>query len=349
MKPVDAFRRLLASDAPLLALAPMQAITDRAFWALMARYGGPDFYVTEYFRVYPGSRLDRRILASLTDNPTGRPAVAQLIGNDLAELIRAARELQRHPVAAIDLNLGCPAPVVYRKNAGGGLLRDPAQVDALLGGLREAVAIPFTVKTRLGFADAESFDALLEVFARHPLDLLTLHGRTVRELYRSPVRYDLIARAAARLPYPVLANGNIHSAARGRAVLAQTRARGLMIGRGAIRNPWIFRQFRELRAGKTPFLPTGRDVLRYVEALFAATEGPGMSGAAHVQRLKKHLNFLALGVEPSGDFLHRIRRVRTVEEFFRVCRDHLEHDRPMPLEPFALALHPRDLLAGEHR
>jgi len=114
----------------------------------------------------------------------------------------------------VDLNLGCPAPIVCRKDAGGALLRDPARVDAILGALRDAVQIPFTVKTRIGFDSPAVFDDLLPIFAKHSPDLLTVHARTVKDMYRSKVRYDLIARAAAELPCPVLANGNIYSARR---------------------------------------------------------------------------------------------------------------------------------------
>ena len=101
----------------------MQDVTDLPFWKLMARYGGPDLYYTEYFRIREGFKLERPILKSITHNPTGKPAVAQMIGNHIPSLVAAAQELQQHPVAAIDLNLGCPAPVVYKKCAGGGLLR----------------------------------------------------------------------------------------------------------------------------------------------------------------------------------------------------------------------------------
>src|SRR5208282_3289621 len=113
---------------------------------------------------------DKWILESITKNPTGRPVVAQLIGNDIPALVRTAKQLQAYPVAAIELNLGCPAPVVYRKYAGGGLLREPQRIDAILGALREAVRIPFTVKTRIGFASPAEFDTLLPVFAKHPID-----------------------------------------------------------------------------------------------------------------------------------------------------------------------------------
>jgi len=136
---------------------------------------------------------------------------------------------RHYPVAAIDLNLGCPAPVVYRKCAGGGLLREPAKLDAILGALREAVSIPFTVKTRIGFDSPAPFDGLLALFAKHAVDLLTVHGRTVAQMYRPGIRYDLIAQAARELPCPVLANGSVHGPDQAVAVLARTGARGLMI------------------------------------------------------------------------------------------------------------------------
>src|ERR1051325_4564975 len=208
--------RVSFDPEPILALAPMQDVTDLPFWKLMHDYGGPDLYFTEYFRVHPTSNLEKYILRSITENPTGKPAIAQMIGNDIPSLVRSARELQHYAIVAVDLNLGCPAPVVYRKCAGGGLLREPKRVDAILGALREAVTIKFTVKTRLGFDSPNLFDELLSIFAKHSLDLLTVHGRTVAEMYRSEVHYDIIARAVAAMPCPVLANGNIHSAARAR-------------------------------------------------------------------------------------------------------------------------------------
>ncbi|MFL6530315.1 MAG: tRNA dihydrouridine synthase [Chthoniobacterales bacterium] len=344
------FRKLLRGDAPILALAPMQDVTDLAFMRLISRYGNADVYFTEYFRVLPESRLDREILASITENPTGRPVVAQMIGNDIAALVRTARELQQHPVAAIDLNLGCPVPIVYRKCAGGGLLRDPHRIDRILGALREAIAIPFTVKTRIGFEDASLFDEeLLPIFARHSLDLLTVHARTVKEMYRSAPRYDFIKRAVEAMRCPVLANGNIYSADKADEVLAQTGAHGLMIGRGVIRNPWLFRQIREHGAGLPVFCPTGRDVLAYVHALYDAVSIRGIRESAQITNMKKYMNFIGLGVEPSGEFLHRIRRVTTTEEFFATCAEFLDHDELMPLEPFSIPLKPLDVMAGATR
>ena len=342
------FQNLLASDAPILALAPMQDVTDLPFMRLISGYGNADVYFTEYFRVLPESRLDPHILASITQNPTGRPVIAQMIGNNIPALVRTARELQQHSVAAIDLNLGCPVPVVYRKCAGGGLLREFERLHKILGALRDAVSIKFTIKTRIGFDDFESFDELLAIFAKYSPDLVTVHGRTVAERYRSGVHYDVIARAVATLSCPVIANGNIFSPRKADEVLALTGARGLMIGRAAIRNPWLFQQIRQHRASLPVFQPTGRDVLDYIRELYDATRVPDTNEKLQVQNMKKYLNFVGLGVDAEGRFLHEIRRVATATEFFAICTAHLSHDDPMPLEPFAIAFAKDDQLAGEH-
>lgn len=335
--PVSEFDALLRGGAPVLTLAPMQDVTDLPFWRLISRYGGPDVYWTEYSRVHATSTLERSVRQAIEGNPTGRPAVAQLIGNDPEALVRTARELERMPIAAIDLNLGCPAPVVYRKCAGGGLLREPARIDRILGAMRDAISrVRFTVKTRVGFADASGWDELLGIFGRHAIDLLTVHGRTVADMYRTEVRYDLIGRAVQAVRCPVLANGNVWSPARAAEVLGTTGARGLMIGRGCIRNPWLFEQIRAHRAGREVVPPRGREVLGYVEALYEATMPmEGFRERLQVEKMKKYMNFIGEGLEGVADFLHRIRRVEDRAGFFAVCRDHLDHERPMPLVPSA--------------
>src|SRR6476469_4400208 len=177
----------IGSELKLTALAPMQDVTDLHFMSVLAEYGCPDYFFTEYFRVHPSSTLDKNILRSITENVTGRPVFAQLIGESIPDLVRAARELSQYPVAGIDLNLGCPAPRVYRKNVGGGLLREPEQVKRILSELREAVEGRLTVKMRVGFDSTIHFDRLLNLINICQIDLLSLHGRTVKEGYHSAV------------------------------------------------------------------------------------------------------------------------------------------------------------------
>ncbi|HVU17507.1 MAG TPA: tRNA-dihydrouridine synthase family protein [Candidatus Didemnitutus sp.] len=322
---------------PLTALAPMQDVTDHAFFHVMAHYGAPDYFFTEFFRVHGQSRPEKHILHSIDANETGRPIFAQLIGEHVPDMIRTARELLRHPVAGIDLNMGCPAPKIYKKNVGGGLLRDPAKIDELLGALRNEIAGRFTVKMRIGFDSTEHFAAVLDLINRHDVDLLSVHGRTVKEMYRSDVHYDFIGQAARTVRCPVLANGNVTSAARATDILRETGATGVMIGRHAIRNPWIFRQVRELSSGCTPFAPTLADARSYIEHLYRATTAPGVPEAAHVAKMKKYLNFVGQSVDAQGAFLHDMRRAMTERDLFAVCDRHLLTDPATPFadEPYA--------------
>lgn len=322
---------MLPSGRPALFLAPMQDVTDLPFLRTIASFGGADLYVTEYFRVHIHSRLDPYILRSITENPTSRPMIAQMIGQDVDELVRTVGDLKHHSVAGIDLNLGCPAPVVYRKNAGGGLLRNPEHVDLILGRLREACGdLPFTVKTRVGFESEKEFDHLLEIFGRHSLDLLTVHGRTVRERYQTPVHPARVAQAVDALDCPVIANGNVVNGDTGTAYLATTGAHGLMIGRGAIRNPWLFDQLRDLFSGRTPTEVTGRGILEYIGRLYdeTALEITEFIENKHVQKMKKYLVYIVQGFDP--EFEHRIRRVKTKDEFFAVCSEFLENEDKAP-------------------
>ena len=322
---------------PLTALAPMQDVTDLAFMSVISHYGAPDYFFTEFLRVHAQSHPEKHILRSIDENATGRPIFAQLIGEDLHHLARTVTELLRHPIAGIDLNLGCPAPKVYKKNVGGGLLRDPGHIDAILGLLRAAVPGLLTVKMRIGFEDTANFDRVLDLVNTHRVDLLSVHGRTVKEMYRSDVHYDAIAHAVARVRCPVLANGNVTSAIRAASVLHETRAAGVMIGRHAIRNPWIFRQCREQFAGQPVTPVTLGDVREYVERLYRATTVPDLPARLHVNKMKKYLNFVGQSVDAAGAFLHDMRRTETEAEFFAVCDRHLLADpnRAFATEPFA--------------
>ncbi len=321
---------------PLTALAPMQDVTDLAFMRVVAHYGAPDYFFTEFFRVHAHSRPEKHILRSIDENDTGRPVFAQLIGEDIAHLVRTAEALQRHPIAGVDLNLGCPAPKIYKKNVGGGLLRDPGRIDEILAALRAATPGLFTVKMRIGFADTGNFERILDVVAARGADLLSVHGRTVREMYRSEVHYDCIGRAAARMACPVLANGNITSAAKAAEVVAGTGAAGVMIGRHAIRNPWIFRQCRERFAGQPVTRVSLADVREYIGRLYRATALAEVPRRRHVNKMKKYLNFVGQSVDAAGAFLHDMRRAESEHDLFTVCDRHLLADpaREFAPEPY---------------
>lgn len=326
---------LIPDHRPALVLAPMQDITDLAFMGVVDSYGGPDYYVTEYFRVHRDSSLEKKILRSLTQNETGKPVFAQMIGEDIKALTRTAKQLMEYPVAGIDLNLGCPAPTVYKKNAGGGLLRLLNHVDSILGALRDCVDGKFTVKTRVGFETHEEFDAILEVFQKHEIDALTIHGRTVREQYRTPVHADLVKQAVELMKCPVIANGNVVNVATGKAYHAQTGAAGLMVGRGAIRSPWLFQQLKDSYEGRPIVTPTRKDLHGYVTALYHAVaeneKRKTYVEGSHVNRMKKYMAYISQGID--AEFEYQIRRVKTEADFFAACDEFMLDDRKLPDTP----------------
>lgn len=316
----------------------MQDVTNLWFMKVIAQYGSPDYFFTEYFRVNETSRLSHSILASITENDTGRPVFAQMIGESIPDLVRTAKELCNYNIAGVDLNMGCPAPRIYRKKAGGGLLLSPEKVDRILAELRQAVSDrPLTVKMRIGFDNTDTFYEILDLINRHNIDLLSLHGRTVKDMYHGVVKYDLIAEAVKRVDCPVLANGNIHSATHALSVLAQTGAAGVMVGRWAIGNPWLFHQIRQALRGEaiTPVpLVKVRD---YIERLWQTPEAPNIPERARVGYLKMFLNYIALSVDAEGQFLRLMRQTQTEVEMFKVCDRFLLTDttKTLALAPYS--------------
>ena len=275
----------LEKDLPFTALAPMQDVTNLWFMKVISQYGSPDYFFTEYFRVNDTSRLNRGILAAITENDTGRPVFAQMIGESIPDLVRTAKELCKYNIAGVDLNMGCPAPRIYRKNVGGGLLREPEKVDRILGELR----------------------------------LLSLHGRTVKDMYHGAVKYDLIAEAVRRVHCPVMANGNINSAKTALEVLSQTGAAGVMVGRWAIGNPWLFHQIRQALEGKEITPVPLVEVRNYIDCLWKTPTASTMPERARVGYLKMFLNYIALSIDTEGDFLRLMRRAQNEVELFSIC------------------------------
>lgn len=334
------------NGVPVTALAPMQDVTTLPFMRLLAGKlrSAPDYFVTEFLRVHATSIIDSDIAECLERAPEETPLFLQLIGEDVSALTRIARRaLASFNIAGIDLNLGCPAPKVFKKNVGGGLLRDLPQTEKILRALREVCSEfgkQFTVKCRIGFENAEPFPRLLDLVRENNVDLLAVHGRTVRGLYRTPVDYDAIAFAVQHSACPVMANGEISSAGKAFRVRGKTQCSGWMIGRHAIRNPWIFRILREHREGREEiFRPRLGDVFEYIRALESCVSQPGDKPERIAARMKKFLNFIGTGVDSEGAFLHAVRRAGTPAEILVIAEKFLFTgncaENFFPDEPFA--------------
>ncbi|MDR2720863.1 MAG: tRNA-dihydrouridine synthase family protein [Puniceicoccales bacterium] len=303
-------------NGTITALAPMRNVTTRAFCDLFLHCGEPDLYVTEFLRVHVSSTIERNIEEILVNRKSTCPIFVQLLGREPVELIRVVELLSRYDIQGIDFNFGCPMPKIHRKGVGGALLEKPWVMDKILSEVKKNIQLPLSVKIRTGFEDDDMFEQIINTLMRHDLSHVTVHARTVRALYRERVDFDCVKAAKAMLKCKVFANGDINSAQQACDVVKQTHCDGVMIGRAAIRNPFIFRQIRELRAGMMCFIPKFRDIHVHILRLVDAVEKTFSNEKKQVGHLKKYFNFIGQCVDRQGEFLRHIRHATSKNEMF---------------------------------
>lgn len=303
--------------APPLMLAPMQGVTNRAVRQVFAQWVRPDVLFTEFMRVRPGApggagRLSDGDLEDAKAREHGLPLVVQLIGRDRGPLVEAAVAAQEAGAVHLNLNMGCP---YGRMNVGcgGGMLERPEALPDILGALRDAIPGSFSIKVRAGYSDPEQIFSLLPVFEAAGVDFLVLHARTVAQRYEGEADHRVTARVVRATGLPVIANGDVATAAGGWRVLEETGAAGLMLGRGAMRDPLLFERLR----GRAPAAPTDAELLvahqRYLRAL-AERYGALFCGDAQVlAKLKSSV--AVMGVPEESRPFRGLRKARSVEAF----------------------------------
>ena len=225
-----------------LVLAPMAGVTDRPFRQLCRRLGA-GLAISEMLTAIPSLYGTDKCRWRSDHRGEPGPIVVQIAGADPEQLAEAARYNVERGAQIIDINMGCPAKKVCNRQAGSALLSDEELVERILRAVVAAVPVPVTLKTRTG-PSPERRNAL--TIARIAEDAgiaaLTLHGRTRADAFRGQAEYDTIAAVKRAVRIPVIANGDIDSPAKARAVLEHTGADAIMIGRAAQGNPWIFRE-----------------------------------------------------------------------------------------------------------
>ncbi len=250
-------------------LAPMQGLTNRGLRRLFIELVRPDVVFTEFIQVRKaGSRVispgDQQ---EVRDTAGGVVLVVQLIGSEPTALADAACLVQDLGARHLNINLGCPYGRMGRKSAGGNLLSRPRELEKILQALRPVIRGSFSLKLRTGFDSATEIFPLLPMFADCGVDFLVVHARTVAQRYSGSADHSVTARVVQESRLPVIANGDIFSAPTGRRVLEQTRAAGLMLGRGAIGDPWLFQRLRGRYPEESTSVERAGEVREYLEKL----------------------------------------------------------------------------------
>lgn len=232
----------LELDPPLL-LAPMAGVTDRHFRLIVRRIGGVGMVAMEFLQAKGLLTGDPEVLRRTHFSDEERPISVQIYGSDAATMAEAARRVEAMGADACDVNMGCPANQVLRGCAGAALMGDLGLAASIVREVRRAVTVPLTVKFRLGLDERRrNYLELGRICEAEGADAVAMHGRTARQGFRGAAAWEPIARLKNEIAIPVIGNGDVRDAGDAVAMLAETGCDGVMIGRGATRNPWIFRQ-----------------------------------------------------------------------------------------------------------
>jgi len=323
--------RDLIVDPPTF-LSPMAGLTDSVFRRLIKRLGGCGLVMTEFTSAEGLTRNSLKSKRMLFYHEEERPVTAQLFGAEPSRLADATRMVEDLGFDAIDLNLGCPAKKVVKACGGSALLRETKLLEDILKTIRAATSLPFTIKIRAGWSETEIVSVQVGKMAEdNGINAIAFHPRTRVQGFSGHSDWNLIGQLKAALKIPVIGNGDIVTPEDAFRMKRETGCDGVMIGRGALSNPWIFRQIHELESGLPPTQPDGAAKYHLIKSYFQLLfeeETPGAIG-----KMKQFASWFTHAI-PYGAALRKsifesqteCEVMKRIEEFFHTALKAAQED-----------------------
>lgn len=293
-------------------LAPMEDVTDPSFRYICKKFGA-DMMYTEFISADGLIRDARKSLAKLAIDDSERPIGIQIYGNEIAPMVEAARMAEAAGPEVIDINFGCPVKKIAGRGAGSGMMRDVRKMVEMTRQIVQAVRLPVTVKTRLGWDDeTKNIEEIALRLQDVGIEALTIHGRTRAQMYRGEADWTLIGAVKnnSAIHIPIIGNGDIDSGPKAAEMLKRYGVDGLMIGRATFGRPWIFREIRH-------FLDTGEEL-------------PQPTVLERVALAREHL---AKSVELKGERTGVLELRRHLSSYFKGLPDFRETRAKLVTEP----------------
>lgn len=302
-----------------LMLAPMAGITNLAA-RLIARDCGAGLCFTEMVSANGLVRDGKKSQELLDSSPQDRPLGIQIFGDDPAYLAECARLVQDHG-DLIDINMGCPVRKVVSSGAGCALMREPARVREIIGRARKAVSLPLTIKIRIGWnADEPSFLEIARIAEAEGCDAVTLHPRCRSQMFGGDADWSKIAELKNALKIPVIGSGDLFSSSDVVTMLKETACDGVMVARGSLGYPWIFRESIQLLCGEEPVPPAPDErlevALRHLD-LFIELAGERVA----LQEMRKHISWYARGMPGAARFRNMVNLIEGREPLTQMLHD----------------------------
>lgn len=300
-----------------IILAPMAGVSDLPF-RLLCREMGAGMVCMEMVSAKAIYYNNRNTESLMEIHPQEMPVSLQLFGSDPVIISEMAKRIEEKPFSILDINMGCPVPKVVNNGEGSALMRDPKRVEQILDSLVKAVHKPVTVKIRKGF-DEEHVNAveIAKIAESCGVAAIAVHGRTRAQYYSGHADWDIIRAVKEAVKIPVIGNGDVDSPQAAQALLQDTGCDGVMIGRAAQGNPWIFREIVSyLETGQIPERPDNREkrelILRHAHLqLQYKGEYTG------VREMRKHLSWYTTGMPHSAHFRQTINSMESMEELIQ--------------------------------
>lgn len=304
-------------------LAPMEGVGHPTFRRLVSERGGLDLVCTEFVRVSRAPISEKALVRSVikaAPNGVELPLSVQVMGNDADKMADAAAHVARGGADIVDINLGCPMPRVVRKGVGAAMLKDPVLLSNVLGEMRraldsEGLGTRLSAKIRAGFDDADHVVHIAKVVEDSGADFIAVHPRRRCDFYEGVADWRIIERLVQELEIPVIGNGDIWYAADALRMEEETGCAAVMLGRPAIRNPWIFDQIKALKQRQDAIDPSGELVVHWlheVRAQYADVFGERL----YIGKLKELVRWMGRAINDKGAFRTRALRSQTESEFF---------------------------------